>query len=508
MSPHSFQLRLLRVAFRLLIALAAAIMTVSAMDVTYVGSIEDSLSAPTSLAVTSDRIAVLEPFIKQLKIYTPEGVIRQQVNITGWASGLAALSQNEYLFCDRAARRVILVDVASRQQRAFSLSSPPVDPIDLQIANNRLYILDAGREQVWVGDTLGNPIQTFGLTDNENRPVGFGQAIAVDAAHDRLYILDQLRSEVRVFDTEGKYLSTFGSFGNADGDITRGGDLFCDSRGAVLVSDRFQSRIAVYNRQGRFLSNIRLEDLADSRLRIPTGLAVDEQGILYVASTESARIHLFHIDFDASDVEALVAVPVSPEPNAIVTQPSVTLAVQLGTTIDTAAEYSADFELYLAEDSVQPVAQAAHITPDALVHDTRAVVIEWVPNLSLLPDTLYRWRARVQHGGQTGDWSALSSFRTAALPIAYLLHQNYPNPFNPQTHIAFSLPEQSQVTITVVNILGQTVTTLVDAPLPAGEHSVMWNGLDENGRPVASGVYFYRMKAGTFVEAKKMVLLK
>ncbi|MFQ6009174.1 MAG: FlgD immunoglobulin-like domain containing protein, partial [Candidatus Zixiibacteriota bacterium] len=94
------------------------------------------------------------------------------------------------------------------------------------------------------------------------------------------------------------------------------------------------------------------------------------------------------------------------------------------------------------------------------------------------------------------------------LPAAFKLSQNYPNPFNPETRIEFTLPRASHVTIEIYNILGRKVKTLVNQRLSAGNKAVTWDGTDDDGSLVSSGVYLYRIKAGDFVEAKKMVLLK
>lgn len=93
--------------------------------------------------------------------------------------------------------------------------------------------------------------------------------------------------------------------------------------------------------------------------------------------------------------------------------------------------------------------------------------------------------------------------RISSLPTAFNMSQNYPNPFNPTTTIDFALPIKSQVNITLYNTLGQKVTTLVDKQLSAGEYEVTLNGSG-----LSSGVYFYRIVAGDFVQGKKLVLLK
>jgi PKD repeat protein len=95
-----------------------------------------------------------------------------------------------------------------------------------------------------------------------------------------------------------------------------------------------------------------------------------------------------------------------------------------------------------------------------------------------------------------------------AVPNDFALSQNTPNPFNPSTSINFALPEATHVQIAVYNIIGQRIATLTDADYPAGEHSVIWNGMNDNGKTVSSGVYFYQIKAGDFVASKKMVLMK
>lgn len=94
------------------------------------------------------------------------------------------------------------------------------------------------------------------------------------------------------------------------------------------------------------------------------------------------------------------------------------------------------------------------------------------------------------------------------LPSGFSLSQNYPNPFNPTTEIEYSIASTTLVKLSVINSLGQTVAVLVNSVAQAGEHRVVWNGLNSEGRPVASGVYLYRLMAGDQVETRKMMLLK
>jgi hypothetical protein len=94
------------------------------------------------------------------------------------------------------------------------------------------------------------------------------------------------------------------------------------------------------------------------------------------------------------------------------------------------------------------------------------------------------------------------------LPKEFALSQNYPNPFNPSTKINIAVPQTSQVRIVVYNMLGQEVATLVNREMAAGRYPLEWNGMDNNGKAIATGTYIYRMTAGNFVETKKMMFLK
>ncbi|MBN2367163.1 MAG: T9SS type A sorting domain-containing protein, partial [Calditrichaeota bacterium] len=92
---------------------------------------------------------------------------------------------------------------------------------------------------------------------------------------------------------------------------------------------------------------------------------------------------------------------------------------------------------------------------------------------------------------------------TAEIPKVFALFQNYPNPFNPVTTIRYDVPKQSQVTVKIYDVMGREVAELVNDPHAAGSYSVIWNA-----NYFASGIYYYRMKAGDFVSVRKLVLMK
>ncbi|MCH7755866.1 T9SS type A sorting domain-containing protein [candidate division KSB1 bacterium] len=104
-------------------------------------------------------------------------------------------------------------------------------------------------------------------------------------------------------------------------------------------------------------------------------------------------------------------------------------------------------------------------------------------------------------GSPTNVIDAVPVVRTALL-------QNIPNPFNPETKIRYQLPNSGEVVLKIFDILGREVKSLVNEKLEAGFHEVTWNGRNNSGRKVSSGVYYYQIRASEFKETKKMILMK
>jgi photosystem II stability/assembly factor-like uncharacterized protein len=141
----------------------------------------------------------------------------------------------------------------------------------------------------------------------------------------------------------------------------------------------------------------------------------------------------------------------------------------------------------------------------------------WPRNVGpLATNTIYYWRVRAKNVLGFSPWSAIWSFgvmvtnvqKEDELPIVFALEQNYPNPFNPVTTIKYQLPRQTEVRLEIYNIIGELMKIMVDEKQDAGLHSVSWNGLDEHGSAVTSGVYLYHLKAGEFVQVRKMSLVR
>jgi parallel beta-helix repeat protein len=152
------------------------------------------------------------------------------------------------------------------------------------------------------------------------------------------------------------------------------------------------------------------------------------------------------------------------------------------------------------------------ITNDSVVADSFKSVV------CVTRGVMHYWRVGSRNVGGVSVWSAVWRFLPGStvdvksdrnpLPWQFTLDQNYPNPFNPSTVIEYTLPRAGNVTISIYNLLGQVVRKLVDEPQAAGNHQVTWDGNDDSGVSMSSGVYFYRLEAGYLLATKKMVLVK
>jgi photosystem II stability/assembly factor-like uncharacterized protein len=133
--------------------------------------------------------------------------------------------------------------------------------------------------------------------------------------------------------------------------------------------------------------------------------------------------------------------------------------------------------------------------------------VELVSPSGCFPPQLVTCSADLENpSGDGGAGKTLHMGRS--LPGSGDILENYPNPFNPSTTIAFGVPEETRVTLRVYDMLGRLVTTLIDEIVPAGYHSVTWEGRNEDGKIVAGGVYMYRLTAGGFSSVRKMLLAK
>jgi cytoskeletal protein CcmA (bactofilin family) len=156
---------------------------------------------------------------------------------------------------------------------------------------------------------------------------------------------------------------------------------------------------------------------------------------------------------------------------------------------------------------VAPAAQV-QVAEDAMFKGTIcAKTINVAKNATVLHHTSAQVLARTVAMAEL-EAAEITGAAAASIPTEFALSQNYPNPFNPSTTIAFALPHASEVTLSIFNIRGQLVRSLIAGNLAAGHHSVVWDARDEHGTALASGIYVYQLKAKDFVQSRRLVLMK
>ena len=131
--------------------------------------------------------------------------------------------------------------------------------------------------------------------------------------------------------------------------------------------------------------------------------------------------------------------------------------------------------------------------------------IYWSVDVTDGIDTVYSTDERVIF--VIGKYAALA-VDELTIPDEYSLNQNYPNPFNPTTRIQYSLPKPGLVQISIYTLMGQKIATLVNRNMDAGQYIITWHAMDDQGRKVPSGIYFYTLESGSYRAIKKLVLLK
>ncbi len=212
----------------------------------------------------------------------------------------------------------------------------------------------------------------------------------------------------------------------------------------------------------------------------------------------------FIVNDNATDVTAeddvdVIVTPVNDEPVLIgftpeelvftVLQDSVVTFTVIAEDIDSDLTYE-----WLVDDELQ-----TEITEEFIYQFLDLGVIEIK---SVVSDEEYSletiWNVTVDPATGTGE----------IIPVETTLYQNHPNPFNPTTNIRFSTTKAGNISINIYNIKGEKIKTLVNGAYPIGEHNVVWNGKDNNGKTVSSGVYFYHMLSKEYSSTKKMILMK
>ncbi len=481
-------------------------------NVTFVSSIDSDLYAPTFLELYDGGLAVLETYTSELKEFSPDGVISQKVHFQSKASALARIADNQYLISVSDQKKIILVDLNNGEQSDFLNEDDGLrNPIDLLIVNEIIYVLDAGHRSILKFNNNGHPLGNIRLEDESQQPLNSITSFDYNPGLHQFYLLDQVKSMVHIISADGNYLGSFGSFGVDDGEFTRGGEIKLSPSGHVLVSDRYQGKVAIFDHTGKYVEHITGNESDARSLSIPTGIDVDENGVVYISSSMRPGIDIYHVNFEALGKKLVVTGQYFPDDLAELKSDEIQLiAYARGENINNSIT-GFFFEIY-DEPGLNTLIDNSEIVPPEIINDSipnnELATGTWVPDNNLTEGQTYYWRSRVQMTDTISNWTASRSFTVVGIPGTFQLYQNYPNPFNPTTTISFTLPEEMDVSLEIFNILGQRILILENRVFEAGLQKVIWDGKDDSGGEVVSGVYFYRLQAEGYSENKKMVLIK
>ncbi len=257
------------------------------------------------------------------------------------------------------------------------------------------------------------------------------------------------------------------------------------------------------NAQVDFVTNITTGNGVAVRVSVPQGYMADLGAILLRTYTDvnrpfdSIEVHVWAEDNGLPGSDLITPFNVWPEATLANTRPMT--RVDLRDHAASLADLTGDFFIGFIT-APGPVGETW--IPYHTVGNERAYTFSgglWQPDAA----NQYHFRAVVSL-----DSIALGIEDSELVPTEYVLEQNYPNPFNPTTTLKYGLKETADVTIRIYNVLGQMVKTLVNAKQTAGFKEVTWDGTNDFGVKVASGIYIYRLNANDFVSMKKMILLK
>lgn len=232
-----------------------------------------------------------------------------------------------------------------------------------------------------------------------------------------------------------------------------------------------------------------------------------------VSSLEFGSILLNEGEPEVSGFGCTVSVNMSPTPFNLLTPTDVSVITQLPLVLSWQfSEDTSDDQIYytiLISDNLSK-----------LEEDTLTTTSETSTSITQLKtNATYHWKVvAIDKFGTTTSSLSTFSFNTTTLNTIsdpnfnYInkptLFQNFPNPFNPSTTINYSLPIESDVTISVYDILGIKVNQLISSKQPSGNHLIEWNGTDIYDNRISAGIYFYQLQAGDFIQTRKMVIMK
>jgi hypothetical protein len=341
---------------------------------------------------------------------------------------------------------------------------------------------------VLVADMLNGRIQKF--TNTGSFIMKFGsmaeaQNVAVDGLG-FIYVTDSGNHVVNKYASDGTFVTSWGGYGSGNGQFWTPSGIAVDPGGIVYVSELNNNRVQMFQTDGSYLDQWGTYGTGDGQFDGPQGLALHTNGSVYVGDSRNHRIQVF----------GLIPVPV-------------TLAYLAVDRVHEDAvvrwrvnEYASDandvrFDVYRRVEGGRMLC----ITNSSL---SGAGELKYVDRKAPTARTDY-WVEEIAGGSRHMHGpTTLAALEPASLAVG----PNHPNPFNPTTTIRFTVPEAGAVRLAVYDARGSLVKVLEDAPMAAGAYETLWDGRNQAGESVASGVYFARIDQMGRYRTHKLLLLK
>ncbi|MCI0552868.1 MAG: DUF5050 domain-containing protein, partial [Anaerolineae bacterium] len=376
--------------------------------------------------------------------------------------------------------------------------------ISSELSGRKMFWTDTGTHKIQRANLDGSAVEDLVTTG-----LSFPDGIAVDVVNGHIYWTNGgVDDKIQRANLDGTDIKDLVSGLSQPSGI--GLDLV---NGKMYWTDTATDKIQRAN-----LDGTSVEDLVTTGLSTPFGIALDVvNGKIYWTDRDINKIQ--RANLDGSNIETLITFPFGDLRHIALdvvngkmywADVGVIRRANLdGTTIETLVSgLSGPFgialdadngKMYWTNGGVDDKIQRANLDGSA-VQDLVTTGLDSPRGIAL---GIESQRSILRSSGQIATRQSVSK-----VPTKSALYQNHPNPFNPTTSIGFNLPEASKVKLAIYDINGREVRTLVNESQSAGEQRVVWDGLDQLGRKVISGIYIYRIQTGEYVQSRKMLLIR
>lgn len=472
-------------------------------EVEYLGSFKQGLFQPIRIACDEQgRYYVTETGRGEVRVFSHFGNVLD-VRKPGPDPLSIAVDSRTRIYVGFESGGMKIYDYTWREVGSFGYGDGPgklLMPSDIAIdpLEDRLYVTDSKAAKVKVFSLSGDYLFSFG------EGLGFPSGVAVDVGGRRVIVGDHSRSSVHVFNVDGDSVFSYGRKGSDLGEMVRVQGVCVDGHGRMYVTDAYLGVVQVYDPNGVYLASIGGLGNEPGSFRQPMDLVIDAMQRLVVVSANTSRLELFSVgDVGRGDGPTTPAL-IWPNENEEIFETRPVLVISRAYDIND-VDLAYDIEVY-RDEWLDTLVVSNSMGGDIRTEQT---VVSWELPTDLTQGENYWWRARAADPLGPGSWSPMGRFRVRSGPrYSFYMAKIYPNPFSSNAVIRFGLEKPSFVDLRIFDVMGRQVRVLNSKPISEGDHAVEWNGRNDEGRKVDSGIYFCRLSTGGFVKTRKLVFVQ